>query len=164
MHRSPYVLNCDEGQVNFHGEKRSKDTHQSTTDPDAKLARTGQGNRPACATEARYERHHAWVRHVAAQRGTWICIRPRETNENARSHHEEPSFVAGVRLLASWLQLACGDSCGAGRQSTGAGDRRQAAISLDTEATDGSVPAVAHVNEAAVVAQSHVGWSASSAR
>ena len=25
--------------VNFHGEKRSNDTHQSTTDPEARLAR-----------------------------------------------------------------------------------------------------------------------------
>ena len=29
--------------VNFHGEKRSNDTHASTTDPDAKLARKGNG-------------------------------------------------------------------------------------------------------------------------
>src|SRR4051794_35445836 len=29
--------------VNFHGEKRSNETHESTTDPDAKLARKGGG-------------------------------------------------------------------------------------------------------------------------
>jgi transposase len=29
--------------VNFHGEKRSNETHQSTTDPDARLARKGPG-------------------------------------------------------------------------------------------------------------------------
>src|ERR1700684_3318487 len=29
--------------VNFHGEKRSNDTHQSTTDPESKLARKGHG-------------------------------------------------------------------------------------------------------------------------
>jgi len=29
--------------VNFHGESRRNDTHQSTTDPDAQLARKGQG-------------------------------------------------------------------------------------------------------------------------
>ena len=29
--------------VNFHGEKRSNDTHESTTDPEAKLARKGAG-------------------------------------------------------------------------------------------------------------------------
>lgn len=30
--------------VNFHGEKRSNQTHQSTTDPDARLARKGNGH------------------------------------------------------------------------------------------------------------------------
>ena len=29
--------------VNFHGEKRSNQTHESKTDPDAKLARKGEG-------------------------------------------------------------------------------------------------------------------------
>jgi hypothetical protein len=29
--------------VNFHGQKRSNDTHESTTDPDARLARKGSG-------------------------------------------------------------------------------------------------------------------------
>jgi hypothetical protein len=29
--------------VDFHGEKRSNETHESTTDPDAKLARKGAG-------------------------------------------------------------------------------------------------------------------------
>src|SRR5581483_11114032 len=29
--------------VNFHGEKRSNETHESSTDPDAKLARKGSG-------------------------------------------------------------------------------------------------------------------------
>jgi hypothetical protein len=29
--------------VNFHGEKRSNQTHESKTDPDAKLARKGPG-------------------------------------------------------------------------------------------------------------------------
>src|SRR6202008_3648328 len=30
--------------VDFHGEKRSNDTHQSTTDPDARLARKSSGH------------------------------------------------------------------------------------------------------------------------
>ena len=29
--------------MNFHGEKRSNQTHESTTDPDARLARKGNG-------------------------------------------------------------------------------------------------------------------------
>jgi hypothetical protein len=31
------------GEQNFHGQKRSKDTHASTTDPDAGLYRKGRG-------------------------------------------------------------------------------------------------------------------------
>jgi hypothetical protein len=38
-------------QVDFHGQKRSNDTHQSTTDPDAKLCRKGDG-RPALLSHA----------------------------------------------------------------------------------------------------------------
>ncbi len=36
---------CDPGNpsVSFHGEKRRNDTHESTTDPDAKLFRKGNG-------------------------------------------------------------------------------------------------------------------------
>lgn len=30
-------------EANFHGQKRSKDTHSSTTDPDARLYRKGKG-------------------------------------------------------------------------------------------------------------------------
>jgi len=33
----------DNPTVDFHGEKRSNETHQSTTDPDARLARKGNG-------------------------------------------------------------------------------------------------------------------------
>ena len=34
----------------FHGEKRSNDTHASTTDPEARLYRKGQGRRRSCAS------------------------------------------------------------------------------------------------------------------
>jgi transposase len=33
----------DDGGENFHGEQRSRDTHESTTDPDARLFRKGRG-------------------------------------------------------------------------------------------------------------------------
>lgn len=34
--------------VNFHGEKRSNETHVSTTDPESKLARKAATTRPSC--------------------------------------------------------------------------------------------------------------------
>ncbi len=72
--------------------------------------------------------------------------------------------VGGVRLLASWFELAGSESRSTGWQSSGAGNPPQAAIRLDTEAADGSIPGVAYVKEAAVVAQGQVGRGASSAR
>lgn len=41
-HKSFQPKDGDDG-ANFHGQKRRNDTHQSTTDPDAKLYRKGQG-------------------------------------------------------------------------------------------------------------------------
>ena len=38
--------------VNFHGESRRNDTHQSTTDPEARLARKGQGKEAKLRTRA----------------------------------------------------------------------------------------------------------------
>ncbi len=42
------LMSDDRGNptVNFHGQKRSNETHQSTTDPEARLARKGN-NQPA---------------------------------------------------------------------------------------------------------------------
>ena len=40
--------------VDFHGERRSNATHQSTTDPDARLARKGGAKKPSLATRATY--------------------------------------------------------------------------------------------------------------
>jgi transposase len=40
--------------VNFHGEERRNDTHQSTTDPEALLARQGRGKKRSLAMPAMY--------------------------------------------------------------------------------------------------------------
>ena len=36
-------------EVDFHGEKRTNDTHQSTTDPEARLAKKGRAKKPSSA-------------------------------------------------------------------------------------------------------------------
>ena len=38
--------------VDFKGEKRSNETHQSTTDPEARLYKKSPGKSPSCATWA----------------------------------------------------------------------------------------------------------------
>jgi transposase len=43
-HQAPPPDDPGNPTVNFHGEKRSNDTHQSTTDPEARLARKGSGH------------------------------------------------------------------------------------------------------------------------
>ncbi len=47
--------------VNFHGERRSNATHQSTTDPEAKLAKKGPGKEAklCCSANALMENRHA---------------------------------------------------------------------------------------------------------
>jgi IS5 family transposase len=50
--------------VNFHGEKRSNETHESTTDPDARLARKGN------AQEAKL----AYSAHVLMENRNGLCV------------------------------------------------------------------------------------------
>src|SRR6185295_14627665 len=54
--------------VNFHGESRRNDTHQSTTDPDAQLARKGQGKEAklSYAGHVLLDNRHGLVANVCA--------------------------------------------------------------------------------------------------
>jgi len=42
--------------VDFHGEKRSNETHESTTDPEARLARKSGDMNPSCVLRKRADR------------------------------------------------------------------------------------------------------------
>ena len=96
--------------VNFHGERRSNDTHRSTTDPDAQLFRKGHGKKAvlAYAGHALLDNRHGLVanacvdgRHGTAER------EPRCDAAGARRRgtvggdkgYDVASFVAGVRAL-----------------------------------------------------------------
>ena len=49
------------GERDFHGEKRSNDTHVSTTDPEAKLYRKGSGKEAKLSyTGQRHDRKSSW--------------------------------------------------------------------------------------------------------
>ena len=50
--------------VNFHGEKRSNETHESTTDPEAKLARKGNGK----------ESKLSYSGHVLMENRNGLCV------------------------------------------------------------------------------------------
>ena len=99
--------------VNFHGESRRNDTHQSTTDPDAQLARKGPGKEAklAYAGHVLLDNRHGLVANVCTTAATGTAEREAALLLlGARTHgggtvggdkgFDVPSFVAGVRELA----------------------------------------------------------------
>jgi transposase len=95
--------------VNFHGEARRNDTHQSTTDPDARLARkgTGQEAKLAYAGPVLLDNRHGLVANVCVTAATGTAEReaalvllaeaPDAVTVGGDKGFDVPSFVAGVR-------------------------------------------------------------------
>ena len=97
--------------VNFHGEARRNDTHQSTTDPDAMLARKGQGKEAklSYAGHVLLDNRHGLVANVCVTAATGTAERDAAVlllTESAETGtvggdkgFDVASFVAGVRAL-----------------------------------------------------------------
>src|SRR5258707_1038912 len=97
--------------VNFHGETRRNDTHQSTTNPDALLARKGQGKEAklSYAGHVLLDNRHGLVANVCVTAATGTAEREAALLLLALAAHartvggdkgfDVPSFVAGVRAL-----------------------------------------------------------------
>jgi transposase len=98
--------------VNFHGESRRNDTHQSTTDPDAQLARKGQGKEAklSYAGHVLLDNRHGLVANVCATAAAGTAERdaahvllnasaPPGSTVGGDKGFDVPSFVAGVRML-----------------------------------------------------------------
>jgi transposase len=97
--------------INFHGESRRNDTHQSTTDPDARLARKGQGKEATLsyAGHVLLDNRHGLVANVCVTAATGTAEREAALLLLAEAAHaatvggdkgfDVPSFVAGVRAL-----------------------------------------------------------------
>jgi transposase len=97
--------------VNFHGEARRNDTHQSTTDPDAMLARKGQGKEAklSYAGHVLLDNRHGLVANVCVTAATGTAERDAAVLLLAESAEtgtvggdkgfDVASFVAGVRAL-----------------------------------------------------------------
>lgn len=97
--------------VNFHGESRRNDTHQSTTDPDAMLARKGPGREAklSYAGHVLLDNRHGLVANVAVTAATGTAEReaallllaeaPHAATVGGDKGFDVPSFVAGVRAL-----------------------------------------------------------------
>lgn len=65
--------------VNFHGEKRSNETHESTTDPEAKLARKGKGK----------ESKLSYSGHVLMENRNGLCVDVRVAQATGHAEREE---------------------------------------------------------------------------
>lgn len=95
--------------VNFHGESRRNDTHQSTTDPDARLARKGPGREAklSYAGHVLLDNRHGLVANVCVTPATGTAEReaallflehaPHAVTVGGDKGFDVPSFVAGVR-------------------------------------------------------------------
>ena len=95
--------------VNFHGEARRNDTHQSTTDPDAMLARKGSGREAklSYAGHVLLDNRHGLVANVCVTAATGTAEReaallllttvPDATTVGGDKNFDVPSFVAAVR-------------------------------------------------------------------
>src|SRR5258705_967717 len=98
--------------VNFHGESRRNDTHQSTTDPDALLARKGPGKEAklSYAGHVLLDNRHGLVANVCATAATGtaeleaalllLAGRPLGGTVGGDKGFDVASFVAAVRALA----------------------------------------------------------------
>lgn len=97
--------------VNFHGEPRRNDTHQSTTDPEARLARKGLGKEAklSYAGHVLLDNRHGLVANVCVTAATGTAEREaalrllseaaNATTVGGDKGFDVPSFVAGVRAL-----------------------------------------------------------------
>ena len=95
--------------VNFHGESRRNDTHQSTTDPDAWLARKGPGREAklSYAGHVLLDNRHGLVANVCVTAATGTAEReaallllaeaPHATTVGADKGFDVASFVTAVR-------------------------------------------------------------------
>ena len=104
--------------VDFHGESRRNDTHQSTTDPDARLARKGPGKEAklAYAGHVLLDNRHGLVSNVCVTAATGTAereaallllgARPPGGTVGGDKGFDVPSFVAGVRALAMTPHIA----------------------------------------------------------
>src|ERR1700730_7048161 len=99
--------------VNFHGESRRNDTHQSTTDPDARLARKGQGKEAklSYAGHVLLDNRHGLVANVCVTPATGTAEReaahllldasaPPGSTVGGDKGFDVQTFVAAVRALA----------------------------------------------------------------
>jgi transposase len=118
--------------VDFHGEKRSNDTHQSTTDPEARLARKGRDKeaRLCFSGHVLMENRHGLVVDVALTRATGTAERDtalgmleevsksRRVTVGADKGYDTPDFVTRCRSMKITPHVACRKTSKVDRRTT----------------------------------------------
>jgi transposase len=82
--------------VDFHGERRTNDTHQSTTDPEALLARKGKGK----------ESRLSYAGHVLMENRHGLAVAGCVTQASGRA--EPQAALAMVEKIAGWHRVTLG--------------------------------------------------------
>jgi transposase len=90
--------------VDFHGERRSNDTHQSTTDPEARLARKGAGK----------EAKLSYAGHVLMENRNGIAVQGCVTQATGRA--EPQAAMALVEKIPGWHRVTLGADKGYDRK------------------------------------------------
>ena len=90
--------------VNFHGERRRNDTHQSNTDPQALLARKGKGK----------ESKLSYARHVLMENPHGLAVNGCVTQATGRA--EPQAAVAMVGRIPGWGRITLGADKGYDRR------------------------------------------------
>jgi len=90
--------------VNFHGERRRNATHQSTTDPQALLARKGAGK----------EAKLSYVGHVLMENRNGMAVKCCATQ--ATGHAEPEAALAMVEKIPGWKRITLGADKGYDRK------------------------------------------------
>ena len=91
--------------VNFHGEQRRNDTHQSTTDPDARLARKGTGK----------EAKLSYAGHVLMENRNGLAVNCCVTQATGRAEREAALTMVGG--IPGWRRVTLGADKGYDRKS-----------------------------------------------
>jgi transposase len=90
--------------VDFHGERRSNDTHQSTTDPEARLARKGAGK----------EAKLSYAGHVLMENRNGIAVQGCVSQASGRAEPE--AAMAMVEKITGWHRVTLGADKGYDRK------------------------------------------------
>lgn len=91
---------CRNGERDFHGEKRTNETHASRTDPDARLYRKSAGR----------ESRLCYMGHPLMENINGLAVIARLTHATGKAEHEAALDMIGARKMARRFKLGANKS------------------------------------------------------